>query len=210
MRDLIVLGTGPHAAEMAQLVDQVNGVHPTWRLLGFLWAGADPGVAELNGYPVLGSLAQLATYPDAEVVLEFGVRPPPGAANPVQTLVAPSAFVCRSARLGPGTVVYPNCFVGERAVLARHVFVLAAAVINHDDQLEDDVTVCSGVTLAGGVHVGSGAYLGQGCTVRQNLRVGAGSLVGMGSVVVRDVAPGSVVAGNPARVLRQAGPRPAD
>jgi acetyltransferase-like isoleucine patch superfamily enzyme len=50
--------------------------------------------------------------------------------------------------------------------------------------------------------VEAGCYLGQGCTVRQELRIGAGSLVGMGAVVVRDVPPGSVVAGNPARRLR--------
>jgi acetyltransferase-like isoleucine patch superfamily enzyme len=38
--------------------------------------------------------------------------------------------------------------------------------------------------------------------VRQNLRIGRDSLVGMGSVVIKDVPPSSVMAGNPARKLR--------
>ena len=62
--------------------------------------------------------------------------------------------------------------------------------------------LASGVTLAGKVRVGRGAYLGQRATVRQEIRIGARSLVGMGSVVIEDVAPNTVVAGNPARVLR--------
>jgi sugar O-acyltransferase (sialic acid O-acetyltransferase NeuD family) len=202
MQDLIILGAGPHAAEMAEIVEAVNGIQPRWRLLGFLAAESCPVGAELNGYPVLGDLGQLAAYPHAEVALEYSVRPPAGAANRVQALVAPSAFVSRSARVGPGSVIYPHCFVGARAVLGQRVFVLAGAVINHDDRLEDDVTVCSGATLAGGVHVDSHAYLGQACTVRQNLRVGRGSLVGMGSVVTADVHARSVVAGNPARLRR--------
>jgi acetyltransferase EpsM len=99
-------------------------------------------------------------------------------------------------------VIYPNCFVGANAVLGDQVFALSGSVVNHDDHLEDRVTLCSGVTLAGFVHVEEGAYLGQGCTIRQSLRIGRGSLVGMGSVVIAEVPPNCVVAGNPARKLR--------
>ncbi len=52
--------------------------------------------------------------------------------------------------------------------------------------------------------MGPACYLGQACTVRQNLSIGRGTLVGMGSVVVGDVPAGVVVAGNPARKLRDA------
>ena len=203
MLDLLILGTGAHAQEMAEIVQQVNHVSPRWRLLGYLGdAPAAAGPVELNGYRVLGAMQRLADYPDADVLLAYNVRPPAAARNPVRSLIAPSAFVSRSARIGPGSVIYPHGFVGAGAVLGARVFVLAACVVNHDDRLEDGVTLCSGVRLAGGVHVEAGAYLGQACTVRENVRVGAGSLVGMGSVVVADVPPHAVVAGNPARLLR--------
>ena len=45
-------------------------------------------------------------------------------------------------------------------------------------------------------------YLGQACTVKQFVRVGKGSLIGMGAVVLRDVPPNAVMAGNPARRLK--------
>jgi sugar O-acyltransferase (sialic acid O-acetyltransferase NeuD family) len=119
----------------------------------------------------------------------------------IVNLIDPSAFVSRTARMGAGCVIYPHCFMGLRASLGDFVFMLAGAVINHDDALADLVVVCSGVALAGGVQVEAGCYLGQGCTVRQNLRIGRGSLIGMGAVVAQDGSPGSVMAGNPARVL---------
>ena len=90
----------------------------------------------------------------------------------------------------------------HHAVLDDRVFCLSSSVINHDDHLEDNVTVCSNVSLAGLVHVERDCYLGQGCTIRQELRIGRGSLIGMGSVVIRDVPPNSVVVGNPGRRLR--------
>ena len=59
-----------------------------------------------------------------------------------------------------------------------------------------------GVVLAGGVLVGPGAFIGAGATVLPERTIGAGATVGAGAVVTRDVAPGDVVVGNPARVLR--------
>ncbi len=46
-----------------------------------------------------------------------------------------------------------------------------------------------------------GASLGSGAVVLGGVRVGAGAIVGAGAVVTRDVSPGAVVAGSPARVL---------
>jgi tetrahydrodipicolinate N-acetyltransferase len=60
------------------------------------------------------------------------------------------------------------------------------------------------------VTVESGSYLGQSCTIREFLRIGKQSYIGMGSVVIRDVAPQSMMVGNPARKLRDCsaeGPR---
>jgi acetyltransferase-like isoleucine patch superfamily enzyme len=48
-----------------------------------------------------------------------------------------------------------------------------------------------------------GATIGSGSTILCGIEIGEDAIVGAGSVVTRDVPPGTVVAGNPARVLRK-------
>lgn len=207
MRDLIILGTNVHAAEMVEIVARVNAAGPTWNLLGLVASGEGPPEErrEINGCPVLGTAPNLKEHPDAALVpcneWPKSLRVP---GEQLASLIDPSCFVSRTATVGAGCVIYPGCFIGLNAVLGDGVFALSGCVINHDVRLADHVVLASGVLLAGGVRVEKDCYLGQGCTVRQNLRIGRGSLVGMGSVVVEDVPPGIVVAGNPARKLRDA------
>jgi acetyltransferase-like isoleucine patch superfamily enzyme len=53
------------------------------------------------------------------------------------------------------------------------------------------------------VHVGDGAFLGVGCAVLLGVTVGAQAYVGAGAVVTGNVAPRTLVVGNPARAIRE-------
>jgi len=208
MKDLVILGTGVHAAEMAEIVERVNRSKKTWAFRGFLAPDRTERRKELNGYPVLGSYEDL---PKIRAVRKaffvpantWHVNKLPLAPGRYATLVDPTVFVSKSARLGSGCVFYPGCFIGLNAQVGNFVFALAGSIINHDDVIGERVILTSGVVIAGMVTVGEGSYLGQGCVIRQKLRVGARSLIGMGAVVVKDVPPQSVMAGNPARLLKK-------
>ena len=203
LKDLIILGSGVHGAEMAEIVERVNRAKKTWRLLGFL-SSDEKGVGnERNGYKVLGTKDNLAGYPSAFFVPDN--EWPRSIAVPraqLVSLVDPSTFVSRTATIGVGCVFYPQCYIGLNARIGDYVFSLAGSVINHDDVVEDRTVLASAVTLAGSVHVEADCYLGQSSTVRQYVRIGRGSLVGMGAVVVKDVPPNCVMVGNPARKLK--------
>jgi acetyltransferase-like isoleucine patch superfamily enzyme len=54
--------------------------------------------------------------------------------------------------------------------------------------------------------VKKGASIGSGATILSNVTIGENALVGAGSVVTHDVPANTVVAGNPARVLRSITP----
>lgn len=53
------------------------------------------------------------------------------------------------------------------------------------------------------VHIGNDVWIGAGVIILPGLSIGDGSVVGAGSVVTKDVAPFSIVAGNPAREIRK-------
>jgi sugar O-acyltransferase (sialic acid O-acetyltransferase NeuD family) len=187
---------------MAEMVERVNQAKPTWNLLGFVSADGR-GVGEVrNGYPVVGGPEAVRMHPDAFIVPEFGWPREGTPRDRLVSLVDPSSSVSRTAAIGVGCVIYPNCFIGANARIGDYAFVLSGCVISHDDVLEEGVTLASGVMLAGEIHVEADCYLGQSCTVRQKLRIGRGSMIGMGAVVIADVEPNSVMVGNPARKLR--------
>jgi hypothetical protein len=206
MKDLVILGTGVHAGEMAHIVERINRQAPTWNLLGHI-APQATDAESFGGYPVLGCVGLrgdlLTRYPDALLVSDCEF--PKSAPIPVErlaTLCDPDCFVHPTARMGRGCVFYPGAFIGWNAVIGDRVFALSGACINHDAVIEDDVVFASRAALAGFVHVERGVYLGQSCTVRQHLRIGRNAMIGMGAVVVRDVPPDAVMAGNPACLLK--------
>ena len=117
-------------------------------------------------------------------------------------VIHPTAVISTSALLGHGTVVMAGAIINAGAQIGDNVIVNTAAVIEHDCMVGDHAHVATGAVLAGGVRVLPGAHIGAGATVRQGITVHAAALVGAGAVVVRDVPPGVVVVGNPARALQ--------
>jgi len=203
MRDLVILGAGVHAIEMVEIIERINQAQPTWTLRGYL-ADERGRVGEmLNGYPVLAGIDDREDFPEACFVPDNDHQQVPVSIDRLATIIDPSTFVSRTARIGAGCVIYPGGFIGVNAAIGNRVLCLSRCVINHDDVLEDHVILASGVTLAGAVHVETGCYLGQACTVRQQLRIGHHSTIGMGAVVVKEVLPESVMVGNPARNIRE-------
>lgn len=85
------------------------------------------------------------------------------------------------------SVLEDGCWLGPNVVLTNAKYPLSPGVKDH---------------LAGPV-IRKGAKIGANATILPGVVVGENALVGAGAVVVRDVPAGSVVAGNPARVIGQ-------
>ena len=61
----------------------------------------------------------------------------------------------------------------------------------------------AGTSFFAEIVIGDGAWLASRCTVLPGVTIGAGAIVGAGSIVTRDVPPHTLVAGVPARVIRE-------
>src|SRR5262252_953874 len=115
--------------------------------------------------------------------------------------------------------------VGRRVFIGTEVFIDDA--VPSSVTIEDDVTVIAQTTILGHTYyprhfhrllgeeetrdglrttIRRGAYLGVRSTILAGVTVGEYAIVGAGSVVTADVAPYTMVAGVPARVVREFGP----
>ena len=119
------------------------------------------------------------------------------------TLVHPTAGIGPETVVGGGCVVMASAYVSSSISIGDHAHVQYGATIGHDTALHDFVTVLPGASVSGGVTVGAGATIGSRAVVLQGRSIGADAFVGAGAVVTRDVAPGDVVVGSPARRLER-------
>lgn len=90
----------------------------------------------------------------------------------------------------------------DDTVLGRGVKIDDLSQISHNCILEDDAALAFPCSLGGSAHIERNGYIA-GAIVRNQCRVGKDAFVGMGAVVVKDVAPGETVVGNPAKPLKR-------
>jgi len=94
--------------------------------------------------------------------------------------------------IGEGTMVDMNAVVGARGTLGKNVHLGAGSVV-------------AGVLeppSATPVIVEDDVVIGANCVILEGVRIGKGAVVAAGSVVTKDVEPGAVVAGSPAKVVK--------
>lgn len=115
------------------------------------------------------------------------------------TAIHPTAFVAANARLAPGCQVLAHAVVAVECELGLACIINTAASVDHEGRLGNGVHLAPGARLAGCVIVDDFAMIGTGVSVLPRVRIGKGAVVGAGAVVLNDVEPWSVVAGNPAR-----------
>lgn len=87
--------------------------------------------------------------------------------------------------------------IGDNVFIGPNVSIYTAC-----HPLEAD-TRNTGVEWSENVTIGRDVWIGGGATILPGVTVGDGAVIGAGAVVTRDVAPRTVVGGNPARVIRQ-------
>lgn len=89
--------------------------------------------------------------------------------------------------------------IGDNVIVAPHVQIMAV------EHVFDDPTrpILEQGLRAFGITIEDDAWIGAGAIILDGVRIGRGAVVGAGAVVTRDVAPHTVVAGVPARLIRR-------
>ncbi len=126
-------------------------------------------------------------------------------------LVREENIIGDDVSIGTQSVVEHHVTIGNGVRLHTRVFVPEFSVLGDNCWLGPGVMVTNARYPRSegvkdrliGAHIEAGAIIGANAVLLPGVRIGARALVGAGSVVTQDVAPGMVVAGNPARVINQ-------
>lgn len=127
------------------------------------------------------------------------------------------------ARIEPGAIIRDRVEIGERAVIMMGAVINIGAVIGEGTMIDMNAVVGGRGIIGKNCHIGAGAVIagvveppsakpvvveddvviGANAVILEGIRVGRGAVVAAGAVVIEDVPPHTVVAGTPARVIKQ-------
>lgn len=214
MKELILFPFNGNAREAVSVVKAINQQNKTWNIIGFI--DDNSGFLGKNGcgYRVLGTREKISTYPDAKMLAVPG-RPENFHKRDriigslkidkehFATLIHPSVQIGVNVNIGYNTLIMAGVVVTANVSVGNHCVILPNTVISHESIIEDNCMIGSNVSISGGVHIKRCSYIGSGTKLIQEITIGEKTLAGLGSVIIKSTEPESVVAGNPARLLRR-------
>lgn len=127
-----------------------------------------------------------------------------------------------NARIEPGAIIRDQVEIGDNAVIMMGAVINIGAVIGAGTMIDMGVILGGRATVGKNCHIGAGTVLagvieppsadpvviedhvmiGANAVVLEGIRVGTGAVVAAGAIVVNDVAPYTVVAGVPAKKIK--------
>jgi acetyltransferase-like isoleucine patch superfamily enzyme len=123
-----------------------------------------------------------------------------------------------NTKVGTFVEIQKGAVIGRNCKISSHTFICEGVTIEDDVFISHNVTFINDMyprsTTAGGclqteadwkvipTFIRKGASVGSSATILAGVTVGEGAIVGAGAVVTKDVPPWTIVAGNPAKVLR--------
>ena len=192
-------GLGKEILELAKAINR-------WENIIFVDDVKD--TAEHQGIPVLRFKDAAAYGTDLEFVIASGE--PDGRKNLYEKIK--TAGYSMATMVSPWTTVYPGATIGEGCILwdcgisadveiGANTLISSQVIVGHDTVIGAHSIVSAKCFVGGNVRIDESVYLAPGVLVKDRIHISSGAIVSLGAVILRNVRPGAIMIGNPARRL---------
>lgn len=163
----------------------------------------------LRGSTVKGRISDMPDREETEAVIAIGdnkIREDiTGRFRKVRwsVLVHPEACIHSSVQMLEGSVIFPGTIIHAESLIGRHVIINSAAVLGYETKIGDFSHIGMRSSIADKVIIEKNVLLGMGSVVIPKVHIFNDVTIGAGSTIIKNLGPGGVYVGNPARrVLR--------
>ena len=140
-------------------------------------------------------------YRDGKVIIWPPVDIHPSAEIGDGVVIGRYTNICGNIKIGNKTRIQGFCYIPDSVIIGSCVFIGPNVVftnIKYPRVREEAMKQRDGVTI-----IEDDVSIGAGAVICPGVRIGAGSLIGAGAVVTKDIPPGIVVIGTPARLFKE-------
>jgi len=203
MKNIIIIGSGGHAAEIRDYINHHNSARPAdrWSVLGFLDDNQDSYQHYNFAEPFLGSIKNHEVNKSAWYIM--GIANLAYREGIIQQfekngarftgLIHPTAIISPSCQIGEGTVISHNASVGAKAVLGKFNMLNSRCTIGHDTQMGDYNFISPQAAISGNTKIGNGNLLGTNCCTIPSMTIGNNNKVAAGMVIYKPVGDNETV-----------------
>ena len=209
-KNVIIIGAGGHAKSIANVIYKAGD-----NVKGFLDDNVEVGtiIIKEKKCKVLGSITNALhlqeKYPDMEFIIWIGepfkrkeIAEQHERTLNFYTAIDISSQMALDVEIGEGSVVLANACINTATKIGKHCIINTAAIIEHDNIIEDYVHISPNATLSGTVNVGEMTHIGSGAVIKNNINICNNCIIGAGAVVVKDIKEPGVYAGVPIKRLK--------
>ena len=123
------------------------------------------------------------------------------------TVVDRGALIPKTSKakfsIGQGCVICRGVSATVNITIGDYVNVNLNCTLGHDSTLDNYVNLSPDVNISGYVHVKEGVDIGTGAVILPHITIGKDAIIGAGAVVTKDVPPGEVWVGTPAKFFKK-------
>jgi sugar O-acyltransferase (sialic acid O-acetyltransferase NeuD family) len=207
MKDLIIIGAGNVGGFIAYNLDLFR---EKYNVVGFLDDDKDKIGSQFYGLSVLGNVDHVHSL-KGRFSVAIGIASPGAKRKIFQKLkgsdllfpsfIAENAWLSKKVTVGEGVILYPGVSINYETIVEDFVIMNMNCAIGHNCHIARYSVLAPGVNLAGFTQIEEGVDVGIGVSTRQNIVVGANAVIGGQSMLIKNVEPGSKIAGVPGREI---------
>lgn len=118
------------------------------------------------------------------------------------TVIHPASIISRLTFIEPEVFIAAGVKVNALASIGKGAILNTGCIVEHECNIGNYAHIAPGAVVAGNVNVGDGSFIGASSVIKQGINIGKNVTIGAGSVVVKDIPDNVIVAGNPAKLLK--------
>ena len=213
MKDIVIMGSGGLAKEVAFLIEEVNKKEEVWNFLGFIDKD-EKKIGLSNGkFPIVNTDSWVIGNND-NINVAFGIGDPEKFRKLAKlfiqnknlqfpNLIHPSISAdWDRIEMGRGNIIRSGCSITTDIKIGSFNFINLHCIIGHDVSIGNYNLLNPRVIVSGHVTIGDTNLFGSGSKIIQSVNICSNCRISIGSVVMNDIMKKGTYFGMPAKLLK--------